>query len=31
MSLFHQTLGHKLNLLEIYTPLPVDFAIHAEA
>lgn len=31
MSLFHSTLGHKLSLLKIYTPLPVDFAIHAQA
>ena len=31
MSLFDQTLGHKLSLLKIYTPLPVDFAIHGAA
>ena len=30
MSLFDQTLGHKLSLLKIYTPLPVDFAIHGQ-
>ncbi len=30
MSLFHSTLGHKLSLLKIYTPLPVDFAIHMQ-
>jgi formylglycine-generating enzyme required for sulfatase activity len=31
MSLFDPALGHKLSLLKIYTPLPVDFAIHAQA
>jgi formylglycine-generating enzyme required for sulfatase activity len=30
MSLFDPALGHKLSLLKIYTPLPVDFAIHAQ-
>lgn len=28
LSLFDPALGHKLSLLKIYTPLPVDFAIH---
>ena len=31
MSLFHQTLRHKLSLLKIYTPLPVDFAVRMQA
>lgn len=31
MGLFDPALGHKLSLLKIYTPLPVDFAIHAQA
>ena len=30
MRLFDPTLGHKFRLADIYTPLPVDFAIHGE-
>ena len=30
MRLFDRTLGHKFRLADIYTPLPVDFAIHGE-
>ncbi len=30
MSLFAPALGHKLGLLKIFTPLPVDFAIHMQ-
>ena len=30
MRLFDPTLGHKFRLADIYTPLPVDFAIHGQ-